>query len=98
MFESADRPVFIIIAAGIIVLILLLRTLKRFKRINADFDNRIVLNEKQLSGDQIAIKRELGNPLEIRHQDSINNIISMWVYPDKIISFNQDGTLRKKIK
>jgi len=90
------------IISGVIAIVFIILIIKSFKKAkskmyNKDFDARIKLDDISLSPAQIDIKKKYGEPLEIRTQDSIDNIISIWVYPEKIISFNQDGSLRKTL-
>jgi len=82
----------------LVLIVMLFKTLKKVKTIkekNKDFDKRIELDITKLSAAQLSIKEKFGNPLKIQYQDSINNIITIWIYPDNIISFNEDGSLRK---
>ncbi|HPP86261.1 MAG TPA: hypothetical protein PLM75_00175 [bacterium] len=100
MFENAAGVSSILVIAIVICFFAVLLSIRRAKkyRMNVDFDKRIILYDEQLSDAQKQIKKEYGEPLEIRYQESIDNTISIWVYPEIIVSFNQDGTLRKIMK
>ncbi|MBP7652594.1 hypothetical protein KA977_04185 [Candidatus Dependentiae bacterium] len=98
MFETASKLNLIILIIMIGGLTFIIRQFKRVKKLNYSFDDRVQIEDSKLSEDQKKIKLKYGMPLEIRHQDSINNIISFWIYPENIITFNEDGSLRKKNK
>ena len=98
MFQNVSSINLIILAIIIGGITFIIKRFKRVKKLNYEFDNRVELNDSELSDDQKKIKLRYGAPLEIRRQDSINNVVSFWVYPNKVITFNENGTLRKKFE
>ncbi|HPG30109.1 MAG TPA: hypothetical protein PKY81_08730 [bacterium] len=98
MFKNVTSINLVILAIIIGGITFIIRRFKRVKKLNYEFDDRVELNDSELSDDQKKVKLRYGSPLEIRRQDSINNVVSFWVYPEKVITFNEDGSLRKKFE
>jgi hypothetical protein len=73
-------------------------SIKRSKKLDFSFDERVELDENKLSDDQRQIKNKFGCPIEIRHQEGVEGDLAYWVYPKDIVIFNENGTLRKKVK
>ena len=79
MFKNPETIKFVV---GIIIIGLVILIFKFFRKaLNnrklKDFDIRVDLNDISLSEQQKEIKKKYGSPLEIRHQESIDNLIRL---------------------
>ena len=81
----------------VIGFILFLFSLKKLKKNSLDFDTRLNLDKSKLSKDKIKIQKKYGFPLEIKYQESVDNTLELWIFPENIVTFNEDETLRKVI-